>query len=78
MIFIKPPSFHELTTRLRNRQTESDASFAKRIARMRVEMTYENSFDRILVNDLLEVALQEGELMVEEFVGIKARAEEEE
>jgi len=76
VIFIKPPSFHELLARLKARQTESDASFAKRVARMRVEMTYENTFDRILVNDLLEVALAEAELLVEEFVGIKASEEE--
>ena len=31
-------------------------------------MTYQNSFDAVLVNDLLEVALKEAEFMVETFI----------
>ncbi len=76
-IFIKPPSLEILIERLTSRQTESDASLKKRIARVREEMTYKDSFDAILVNDLLQVALKEAEFMVETFVFGKPFDEEE-
>ncbi|MEE9439076.1 MAG: guanylate kinase [Saprospiraceae bacterium] len=67
-IFIKPPSLEILIERLKNRKTETPASLKKRIARVKREMTYQNSFDAVLVNDLLEVALKEAEFMVETFI----------
>ncbi|MFT6333319.1 MAG: guanylate kinase [Halioglobus sp.] len=67
-IFIKPPSLEILIERLTNRKTESEASLKKRIARVKREMAYQDSFDAILVNDLLQVALKEAEFMVETFV----------
>lgn len=69
-IFVKPPSLDALITRLKNRKTESAKSLKKRIIRAKKELKYENKFDKILVNDLLEVALKEAELMVEVFIGI--------
>jgi len=69
-VFVKPPSLEILIERLRNRKTESDASFAKRIKRVKREMQYENNFDKILVNDLLEVTLKEAEFLVEGFLKI--------
>ncbi|MBX2815885.1 MAG: guanylate kinase [Saprospiraceae bacterium] len=77
VVFIRPPSFTTLVKRLKARATDTDASLERRIARMKEEMTYEDKFDRILINDLLAVALQEAELMVEEFLGIKSVTEEE-
>jgi guanylate kinase len=76
-IFIKPPSLEILVERLTNRKTESDASLKKRIARVKREMTYQDTFDAILVNDLLQVALKEAEFMVETFVYGKPFDEEE-
>jgi len=76
-IFIKPPSLEILIQRLIDRQTESDASLKKRIARVKQEMTYQNTFDAVLVNDLLQVALKEAEFMVETFVYGKPFDEEE-
>ena len=67
-IFIKPPSLEILIERLTNRKTESDASLKKRIARVKREMTYQDTFDAVLVNDLLQVALKEAEFMVETFI----------
>ncbi len=67
-VFIKPPSFQELVRRLRGRQTETSASFRKRITRIKKELSYETTFDKILVNDLLDVALKEAELITEEFI----------
>lgn len=76
-IFVKPPSLDVLVERLKNRKTESDESLRKRITRVKQEMTFENSFDRILVNDLLEVALKEAEFTVEQFVYGRILDEEE-
>jgi len=63
-LFIKPPSLEVLIDRLKNRKTESEASLKKRIARVKVEMTYEQYFDITLINDKLEVALEEAENIV--------------
>lgn len=67
-IFIKPPSLEILIERLTNRKTESESSLKKRIARVKREMTYQDTFDAVLVNDLLQVAFKEAEFMVETFV----------
>ena len=67
-IFIKPPSAEVLFSRLRNRQTEDEDSLRKRIARAKNELTYENKFDKVVVNDILEDALKEAKKIVEAFI----------
>lgn len=64
-IFIKPPSLRTLVTRLKKRKTETPASLKKRIARIKRELTYENKFDNVLVNDVLDTSLKEAEIMIE-------------
>jgi len=76
-IFIKPPSLEILIERLTNRNTETAKSLKKRIARVKREMTYQNTFDKVLVNDLLQVALKEAEFMVETFITGRPFDEEE-
>lgn len=68
VVFVKPPSFRTLVQRLTNRGTETPDSLATRILRIKKELLYENSFDKILVNDKLEVALKEAEELVEKYV----------
>lgn len=67
-VFVKPPSFEVLVERLRNRNTESEASLKKRITRVKRELSYETDFDTVVVNDLLEVAKKESEYLVENFI----------
>ena len=67
-IFIKPPSKEILFERLKNRKTETPESLRKRIARATEELTYENKFNKIIVNDDLEKALSQAEKMVFEFL----------
>ncbi|NND32223.1 MAG: guanylate kinase [Saprospiraceae bacterium] len=67
-IFIRPPSLQVLVDRLKDRATESPKELKKRISRVKNELTFEQSFDKILVNDILDVALKEAELMVDEFI----------
>jgi len=76
-IFIKPPSLDTLIQRLTDRKTESDSSLRRRISRVKQEMTYQNSFDRVIVNDLLEVTLKEAEFVYENFVYGRVLDEEE-
>lgn len=74
-VFIKPPSFNILVDRLKNRKSESQSSLNKRIARMKKELSYESSFDKVLVNDLLPVACKEAEIMIESFLNISEEEE---
>lgn len=70
-IFIKPPSREVLTERLRNRKTESPEQLQKRIEKAELELGFENQFDVVLVNDVLERALREAERIVSDFLGIE-------
>ena len=67
-VFIKPPSLEELLRRLQKRDTENSNSIKERIGRAKEEMTYENNFDLVLVNDVLAVALTDGEEIVRDFL----------
>ena len=51
VIFVKPPSPDVLFQRLRDRQTEDEASLRKRINRAAEELTYELKCDTVLLND---------------------------
>ena len=63
-IFIRPPSPEILFERLRNRKSESEESLQKRLDRAAYELTFEKKFDVVLVNDVLEIALQKAEELV--------------
>lgn len=67
-IFVRPPSVEVLISRLTRRGTESPTTLRKRIKRVKHEMTYQNRFDDVLVNDVLEVAKKEAEVKVETFI----------
>ncbi len=67
-VFICPPGVETLIERLTNRNTESEKSLKKRISRVKREMKFQNKFDKVLINDLLEVTLEEAEIIVEDFI----------
>ena len=64
-VFVKPPSPEILFQRLRDRNTETDESFKKRIARAAEELTYEPQCDIVLLNDDLDSALSEANQIIE-------------
>lgn len=66
--FISPPSLEVLIDRLKGRNTESLASLKKRIDRVTREMTYQNTFDTVLFNDVLEVTFHDARAIVENFI----------
>ena len=67
-IFIQPPSIEELRRRLVNRATDSPEAIEERLAKAAYEMTFAPQFDRILVNDNLDVAEAEALKLVSGFI----------
>ena len=58
-IFIKPPSIEELERRLLSRNTDDAAAIKTRLAKVEEELTYQNQFDIIVINDDIEKAKKE-------------------
>ncbi len=58
-IFVMPPSDTELESRLRGRQTESEADIVKRLDIAKSEMQESVNYDFIIVNDELENAVND-------------------
>lgn len=59
LIFIAPPSWEELVTRLAGRGTEDPAERARRLKTARVELAAAEEFDRTIVNDTVARATDE-------------------
>lgn len=57
-IFIAPPSLSELERRLRGRGTESEATIAVRLNNARKELSCVGAYDYLIVNDLLDNAVE--------------------
>jgi len=66
-IFVKVPSIEILKTRLLERGTESDESLSRRLFKAKFEMTFQDKFDVVLVNEDLEKSLQEADRLYREF-----------
>ena len=58
-IFIEPPTVEELENRLRNRGTETPESLRKRMEKAEYELTFAPQFDKVILNDNLDVARAE-------------------
>lgn len=67
-IFIKPPSLEVLETRLKNRSTETEESLQKRINKAVHEMSFASSFDYTIINDNLEKAIEEAQVLLSDFL----------
>ncbi len=55
-IYVMVSDLEEIANRLRNRNTEDEATFQTRIGKMRQEVEYAKQFDTIVLNDELDVA----------------------
>ena len=51
LVFIAPPSWQELVSRLAGRATESDEEQARRLETAREEMAAQPEFDHVVIND---------------------------
>jgi guanylate kinase len=67
-VFVKPPSVDELKRRLKERSTETDEKINMRIAKAHVELATAPQFDVVIKNYDLEVALDEANELVKNFI----------
>jgi guanylate kinase len=65
LLFLVPPSWEELTKRLRLRRTESEEELARRLASAREEMDQASWFDHVVLNDDVERAAAEVVAIIE-------------
>lgn len=66
-IFVKVPSLEILGERLRRRSTESDDSLSRRLFKAKFEMTFQDKFDAVLLNEDLEKSLVEAQRLYDVF-----------
>lgn len=67
-VFIMPPSVEVLRARLEGRGTDSPEAIERRLAKAEQEIAYAPKFDRVIVNDDLEVAYAEARRVVGDFL----------
>ncbi len=67
-IFIKTPTIEILKTRLQARGTESADTLAERVKKAAFELQFENNFDYIVVNDVLDIACEEVKKIAYNFI----------
>jgi guanylate kinase len=65
LVFLAPPSMNELERRLRGRQTETEDRIQRRLDAARWEMTQQDWFDHVVVNDDLEGASSQVAAIIE-------------
>ncbi len=66
-IFVKVPSLEVLKQRLNDRGTESSDSLSRRIFKAEFEMSFQDRFDAVLINEQLEKSLAEAQQLYEAF-----------
>ena len=67
-LFIEPPSVSELQKRLQSRGTETAESIAARVNKAAYELSFKDHFNKIVVNDDLQKACIEAEMIVFGFI----------
>jgi guanylate kinase len=66
-IFVKVPSLEILKERLHDRGTESPESLSRRLFKAQFEMSFEDHFDKSLINETLDKSLKEAQQLYEDF-----------
>jgi guanylate kinase len=67
-LFIKAPSIEELRKRLIARGTETPQTLQERLDKAEYELSFADLFDRIIINDNLERAIEEVLVVIEDFL----------
>ncbi len=67
-VFVKPPDVSTLELRLRHRSTETEETLRMRVDKAVEELTFENKFEQVLLNDQLEIALEKATSLVNDFL----------
>ena len=66
-IFLRPPSVEVLMERLTKRSTEVEHELNERINKATYELSFENQYDVVVVNDILEETFERCESLVNNF-----------
>ncbi len=66
-IFVKVPSLEILAERLKERGTESEESFSRRLFKAKFEMSFQDKFDVVLLNEDLPTSLAEAQRLYDDF-----------
>jgi guanylate kinase len=64
-VFITPPSFEILESRIRSRKTETEESLNKRLENAKKELSKINFYDFVIKNDILDKAVLEFKNIIE-------------
>ncbi len=67
-VFVKVPDEETLRQRLIGRGSETEESLSRRLFKVHFEMSFQDRFDVILVNDELETSLAKAQKLVDDFV----------
>jgi guanylate kinase len=66
-VFVKVPSLEVLKERLHDRGTETSESLSRRLFKAQFEMSFQDKFDVVLVNENLEKSLKEAQKLYDDF-----------
>ena len=66
-IFVKVPSLETLAERLKERGTESEESFSRRLFKAKFEMSFQDKFDKVLLNEDLADSLAQAQKFYDTF-----------
>jgi guanylate kinase len=66
-IFVKVPSLDILRERLKERGTESEESLSRRLFKANFEMSFQDKFDAVLLNENLDESLKEAQKLYDDF-----------
>ncbi len=67
-VFVKVPGISILKERLTDRNTENEESLKARFSRINYEMSFEEQFERVLLNNNLDEAFGEAQKLVSDFL----------
>ena len=67
-VFVKVPDEDTLRQRLVGRGTETEDSLSKRLFKVHFEMTFQDQFDVVLVNDDLDESYAKAQTLIDDFV----------
>ncbi|WP_420149326.1 guanylate kinase [Spirosoma sp.] len=67
-VFVKVPDEETLRQRLIGRGSETEESLSRRLFKVHFEMSFQDRFDVILMNDDLETSLQKAQKLVDDFL----------
>ena len=67
-VFIKPPTLECLRQRLLGRGTETPETLKKRLDKSEFELSFEDKFDKVILNDTLSVAQREAYNLISGFL----------